>query len=261
MPTCFVIQPFDKGKYDKRFEDVFKPAIEAAGLEAYRVDRDHSVEVPIDAIEQGIRNAAACLADITVDNPNVWYELGYAYARGRPVVMVCSNERQKFPFDIQHRAIITYVSESPRDFENLRSSITERIKALLSKGEVMRQIEETEQVAPVAGVSQPELFVLANLAGSTYPELSSAPLYRVQQEVERSGLTSVGFSLGIRRLTNRRFIEAFTFDDQDGVVNGVRMTDCGWDWMDSNEDKFLLRREKKSRAKADDGGFDDDIPF
>jgi hypothetical protein len=33
MAICFVIQPFDSGsKYDKRFEDIYKPAIEAADL-------------------------------------------------------------------------------------------------------------------------------------------------------------------------------------------------------------------------------------
>jgi hypothetical protein len=58
MAFCFVIQPFDGGKFDKRFDDVFKPAIEAAGLSAYRVDRDPTVEVPIEAIEDGIREAA-----------------------------------------------------------------------------------------------------------------------------------------------------------------------------------------------------------
>lgn len=257
MPTCFVIQPFDKGKYDKRFEDVYKPAIEAAGLDAYRVDRDYHVDVPIDAIEQGIRSAAVCLAEISLDNPNVWYELGYAFARGRPVVMICSNDRQKFPFDIQHRSIIVYSSDAPRDFDDLRHSITQRVKALLDNREVLRQIAETEQVAPVAGVSQPELFVLGSLAGSTFPELSSAALYRVQQEVERAGLTSVGFSLGIRRLTNRGFIESFTFDSDDGTVNGVRMTNEGWEWMDRNDDKFLLRHNKKKR----DDDADDGIPF
>ena len=41
-------------------------------MDAYRVDRDHSVDVPIDSIEEGIRNAAVCLADVTADNPNVW---------------------------------------------------------------------------------------------------------------------------------------------------------------------------------------------
>jgi hypothetical protein len=76
MPTCFVIQPFDSGKFDKRFDDVYVPAIEEAGLEPYRVDRDPGVDVPIEAIEEGIRNAAVCLADVTTDNPNVWYVLG-----------------------------------------------------------------------------------------------------------------------------------------------------------------------------------------
>lgn len=210
MPTCFVIQPFDSGKYDKRFDDVYKPAIEAAGLDAYRVDRDHSVDVPIDAIEDGIKSAAACLADISADNPNVWYELGFAFARGRPVVMVCSNERPKFPFDIQHRSIIPYLSESPRDFDKLRGSITERIKTLLNKSEVLRQIEETEQVAPIAGITQPELFILGSLAGSSVGDLGSASVFVLQRDVERAGLTAVGFALGMRRLNKNRFIQAYT---------------------------------------------------
>src|ERR1035437_8845260 len=151
MPTCFVIQPFDADKFDKRFEEVYSPAIQGAGLEPYRVDRDPAVDVPIDAIESGIRGAAVCLADITTDNPNVWYELGFAFAAGRPVVMVCSNERtgKKYPFDIQHRAIIPYVADAPSDFETLKQSLTDRMKALLTKREALSQIAETEQVSTI----------------------------------------------------------------------------------------------------------------
>ena len=76
MPTCFVIQPFDRGAFDKRYDDTIAPAIAAAGLEPYRVDRDPRVVVPIDQIEEGIRASQACVADISTDNPNVWYELG-----------------------------------------------------------------------------------------------------------------------------------------------------------------------------------------
>lgn len=109
MRNCFIIQPFDQ-KFNKRYDDVYKRAVEKAGLEAYRVDQDHSAEVLIEAIEEGIKSSAICLADITLDNPNVWYELGFAYASKKPIVMICSDERQtqKFPFDIQHRSIITY---------------------------------------------------------------------------------------------------------------------------------------------------------
>jgi hypothetical protein len=168
MPTCFVIQPFDADKFDKRFEEVYSPSIQAAGLDPYRVDRDPAVEVPIDAIESGIRSAAVCLADITTDNPNVWYELGFAFAAGRPVVMVCSEERtgKKYPFDIQHRTITIYKADSPSDFETLKSAITSRVKALISRTEALRVFEASEQVAPIHGLTQPELAVLATVAGS-----------------------------------------------------------------------------------------------
>ena len=136
MPTCFVIQPFDRGKFDKRFSDVFKPAIEQCGLEAYRVDEDPSAEIPIEAIEKGIRESAICLADITLDNPNVWYELGFAIASQRPVVMACATERtSKFPFDVQHRNIIHYNSESSSDFQELKAKIEARIEATIKKSE------------------------------------------------------------------------------------------------------------------------------
>jgi hypothetical protein len=32
---CFMIQPFDGGKFDKRFDEVFKPAVTAAGVEPH----------------------------------------------------------------------------------------------------------------------------------------------------------------------------------------------------------------------------------
>ena len=101
MATCFVIQPFDAGPFDKRYEDVFVPAIADAGLDPYRVDRDPAVAIPIDEIEQGIRRADVCLADISMPNPNVWFEIGYAIAAGKPVVLVCSHDpSRRFPFDI-----------------------------------------------------------------------------------------------------------------------------------------------------------------
>jgi len=46
VARCFVIQPFDGGKFDNRYDDVLKPAIQTTGLEAYRVDRDPKVSVP-----------------------------------------------------------------------------------------------------------------------------------------------------------------------------------------------------------------------
>ena len=132
MPRCFVIQPFDGGgPYDRRYEELLVPAIEHAGLEPYRVDRDPGATVLIDQIEQGIKQACVCVADISEDNPNVWFELGYAIANNRRVVLLCSHDRNgPFPFDVQHRPIVRYKTSSPSDFSSARSEIIQRLKAI-----------------------------------------------------------------------------------------------------------------------------------
>lgn len=259
MLRCFVIQPFDSGKFDKRFEDVYKPAINDAGLEAYRVDRDPAADVPIDSIEREIRNSAICFADITEDNPNVWYELGFAFASEKSVVMVCSSERvgKKFPFDIQHRAVISYNPESPSDFQSLKTAITTRLKALLEKGATLRYIASKEHLAEVEGLTQSELIVLAAAAGSALLPDAGAPLYSIQREAEQVGLTNMGFALGLRRLLAKRFVELSVENDIDGEYNAIRLTDTGWTWLERNEERFVTVRKVPARTDLDLN----DIPF
>ena len=132
MPKCFVIQPFDD-ENDKRYEEVYKPALEEAEVEPYRVDRDPTVTVPIESIEKRIRESDICLADITTNNPNVWYELGFAFAVGRPVVMTCGEARvERLPFDVRHRVVIKYATASPSDFEQLHAEVVKRVVARLN---------------------------------------------------------------------------------------------------------------------------------
>lgn len=257
MPTCFVIQPFDSGKFDKRFEDIYKPAIEAAGLVAYRVDKDPEVSIPIESIEKGIRQAALCLADITADNPNVWYELGYAFATGRPVVMVCSEERtgKKYPFDIQHRSIIPYMADAPSDFDRLRENLTTRIKAIVESGEVLEQIAESDPVTQIEGLTQTEILVLAVIAGSIFLPDSRVAVYIAKNDAERAGVTNMGFNIAIRKLTAKKFIEiAELWNDRDDEPhNVVSISHSGWAWIEENESRFVLHRTDKPKS--------DDIPF
>lgn len=261
MLTCFVIQPFDGGRFDKRFTTIYKPAVEAAGLSPYRVDNDPQAEILIEAIEKGIQDAAICLADITTDNPNVWYELGHAFALGRPVVMVaCSGERNtQYPIDIRHRHIISYKSEAPTDYEKLKSDVTERLKALLNKSIAMREMAKSEQVAPTHGLTPHELMLLAALAGDTGLPGSSSSMWKLKDDVEKSGLTSIGFALAYRRLASKGLIESFkdTDDYGDRAYTAVRLTDTAWAWIDQNESLFML----KTADGLGSGEFDETIPF
>jgi hypothetical protein len=267
-PNCFVIQPFDDGKFDKRFEQTFAPAIIQAGLNPYRVDRDNKVEIPIDAIESGIREASICLADITANNPNVWYELGYAMAIGRPVVMVCSTERQgKYPFDIQHRTVIRYKVDARNDFEVLQMQIVTKLKALLEKGQALREIASADPIAPIAGLSQSELTVLATLAGSVITPEAWEGTHRVRQEAERDYLTPLGVTLALKRLLQKSMIEAGIDHDYNGnEFPAVRVTDAGWSWIDENESRFVIKKttnptKANIMGYADEGITDSDIPF
>ncbi len=63
----------------------------------YRVDRDPSVVVPIEDVEKGIAPSHAALADISLDNANIWYEVGYAQASPAPLVVICTPDREGFP--------------------------------------------------------------------------------------------------------------------------------------------------------------------
>lgn len=256
MAICFVIQPFDSGKFDKRFHDIYKPAIEAAGLEAYRVDQDPGVQVPIDAIEKGIRQATVCLADITADNPNVWYELGFAFAASKPVVMVCSEERtgKKYPFDIQHRSIIPYLADAPSDFDKLRASLTSKIAAIVKQDAVLEKIAEENPVTPVHGLSAAEILVLAVVAGDAYLPDQATTVNSAKRAAERAGVTNMGFNLAVRRLLQKKFIrEQELYNDQDGeAYAGLAVADLGWEWIDANEAQFVLTRPEKK---------EEDIPF
>ncbi|WP_040512402.1 hypothetical protein [Limnobacter sp. MED105] len=249
MATCFVIQPFDSGKFDKRFNDIYRPAIEAAGLEAYRVDQDPGVQVPIDSIEKGIRQAVVCLADITADNPNVWYELGFAFAAGKPVVMVCSEERtgKKYPFDIQHRSIIPYLADAPSDFDKLRASLTAKIAAIVNQDAVLEKIAEESPVMPVHGLSPPEVLVLAVVAGDAYLPDQATTVNSAKRAAERAGVTNMGFNLAVRRLLQKKFVrEQDIHDEQTGeAYAGLAVVDLGWEWIDANEAQFVLTRPDK----------------
>ncbi|TFW17556.1 hypothetical protein [Duganella callida] len=258
MATCFVMQPFDGGQYDKRFKDVYAPAITAAGYEPYRVDQDPKVSVPIDSIETGIRNAVVCLADISEDNPNVWYELGFALATGKPVVMVCKEGRPKFPFDIQHRTIITYKTESTSDFDKLRDDIAAKITAFVEKDEMLEAMSEKDEVSPVAGLSPAELRVVAILAGSQNID-GYVAVFSAKSDAERAGVTDVGFNLGLRKLAAKKLVEYGTISDYNGnEYSGIALSEKGWQWIEDNETMFVLHRQP---PRPKNGDLDDSIPF
>jgi hypothetical protein len=261
MPTCFVIQPFDRGPFDKRYDELLKPAITDAGLKPYRVDQDPGVTIPIDDIEKGIREAEVCLADITTDNPNVWYEVGFAMACGKPVVLICSDPRpQPFPFDVRHRTIITYSHDSASDFEKLKKEVTERLVAQVKKAEELQTVATLAQVTTVEGDLAPHevslLITMMTLATTPFDTVSP---YKVQESMKRSGYTKMASTLALAGLKQKDLIEYEQESDDFGhSALMCKISATGIEWILKNQDHFHL---KISEPEAPPTPIADDDPF
>ena len=265
MNTCFVMQPFDHGVFDQRYEDIIKPAIEEAGLEAYRVDQDPKVSIPITDIESGIRKAAVCLAEITNDNPNVWYELGYAFACGKQVVMICSEERtSKFPFDIQHRTIIRYQIGSRQVLNQLQSDITTKVKAYFEKVEKIATVSEISKITKFEGLSQHEVACLATIAENLDHPSDHTSAYILKEDMEQGGFTKIASTIAVRGLLSKALISEGVYTENYNNYDeytGYSFTESGWDWVMSNQEKFVLQKPMSKPYVQKQPIPDDDIPF
>ena len=255
MPSCFVIQPFDGGKFDKRYRDCFFPAVKDAGLEPYRVDADPSVSVPIDQIEEGIKRATVCFADITLDNPNVWFELGFALASGKEICIICSEERQgKFPFDIQQRSIIRYKNDSASDYVDLRARITTRLEAILVKEETMAAISAPSLLKETGGLSQPEIIVLTAIVENLDGPKGFTIHWPLKNQMDRLGYNNLAVNIGVRRLARRRMIEIIEGTDNDNgdPATFYSVAHSGYDWLTDNADLLNLPSPGNSRSAGEE---------
>jgi len=256
MARCFVIQPFDGASFDQRFDEVLSPAIRAADLEPYRVDRDPDVTIPIEHIEAQIRDAQVVLADITSDNPNVWFELGFAIASAKEVVLVCAVTRIQFPFDVQHRSIIRYKTEAPGDFEELRERITARLKAADRKATSIATLSSSPLLV-TEGLSHHEIVALATILENSLDPDAPPSAYGITQDMGRAGFTAVAAAIAVKTLLRRGYIDmtqARNYNSEE--YTGFILTDKGENWLLDNQARLVLRRSEKSGSNDED-----DLPF
>jgi tetratricopeptide (TPR) repeat protein len=115
-PHAFVIMPFGKKKggdgslydFNAIYAQLIKPALEAAGFEAFRADEETTSGDILTDMFQELLLADLCIADMSIDNANVFYELGIRHAfRKRGVVHIQAG-RAYMPFDIFNVRTIPY---------------------------------------------------------------------------------------------------------------------------------------------------------
>jgi len=109
-------------------EDAFtaiKELCKERGLKWCRTDQDPTTNRVYQRIVSGIQRASFVIADVTVGTLNVYYELGYAEALGKPVIVI-AKEGTELPFDTRDIPTTLY-----RNQTRLKSLLGERIDGLV----------------------------------------------------------------------------------------------------------------------------------
>ncbi len=115
-PHAFVIMPFGRKKgadgslydFNAIYTQLIKPSLEMAGFEPFRADEETSSGDILTDMFQELLLADLCVADMSIDNANVFYELGIRHAfRKRGIVHIQAG-RAYMPFDVFNVRTIPY---------------------------------------------------------------------------------------------------------------------------------------------------------
>lgn len=125
-PEAFVVMQFS-AKYRRLYKEVIQPAAKKAGIDAYNAGEVLRPGVILDDIARGISDCQIVVAEVTPLNANVFYELGFAHAVGKPTVLVARRGR-KLPFDVSiHRCV--FYDDTPQGRLKARIALSKHLVA------------------------------------------------------------------------------------------------------------------------------------
>jgi hypothetical protein len=143
-PFVFVLMPFNED-----FDDIYKLGIKEAAKEigayAERVDEQIFTEGILERIFNQISKADVIVADMTGRNPNVFYEVGYAHALGK-IVLLLTQKVDDIPFDLKHKQHIIY-GNSGSKIQNLRSELTLKLNWAINESKRKGKEDNSKQIS------------------------------------------------------------------------------------------------------------------
>lgn len=108
---AFVAMPYgtkEEIDFNAVFQELIKPALENAGFEVFRADEEMRAGNIRTDMFQELLLADLVVADLSIDNPNVWYELGVRHALRKRGVVQITCRRDQTPFDVLTERSVRY---------------------------------------------------------------------------------------------------------------------------------------------------------
>jgi len=133
---CFVVMPIGGKRNDtnKTFDEIYryliKTTVEGKNLRCVRADESSTPGSIIEDIRTHLANSAIVIADITGQNPNVLYEVGFRHgAKGRTILL--AQNMADVPFDLREHRVVIYDVTSPKGYHEAKKAIESHLEELL----------------------------------------------------------------------------------------------------------------------------------
>lgn len=148
---CFVIMPFGKKldeadvevNFDEVYEKFIKPTVESAGLNCIRCDEADEAGNIHKKMFQLIWHADVAIADVSIPNPNVFYELGIRHALRKAVTVIIRNKNATLPFNIVNMNAVEYDFAGGKGDDHARTRILKAISTGLKEGKSDSHVNDT----------------------------------------------------------------------------------------------------------------------
>jgi len=137
--TCFVVMPFGKkpiadsgGRYydfDKVYRVIIQRAIKQSGLTPLRADERTGSHIVHAEMFADLRDHPVVLADLSLLNPNVFYELGIRHVMSAAGTVLMCRQGTVLPFDVKLSRVIFYEFDGEAlDWETVEN-VVQRVQA------------------------------------------------------------------------------------------------------------------------------------
>lgn len=104
-------------------------------MKPIRADEISNSTFILEDIIRSLQTASIIIADITPNNPNVFYELGFAHAIGKDVILLCEKEkRSSLPFDVSAYRTIFY-ENTMLGKDKIEGELNKYVREILKKQE------------------------------------------------------------------------------------------------------------------------------
>ncbi len=130
---AFVVMQFSD-PYNQVYSDVIKLACEEFALKALRADEMYGPGIIIKDVVDQIERSQVVIADITPPNPNVYFEVGYALAVKKPIILLAAREtpEARLPFDVSAFRVLFY-ENSIGGKAKLEEGLRKHLKEILGR--------------------------------------------------------------------------------------------------------------------------------